>query len=56
MMVTAVPITAKATPVSKIVAVASSVFPKMGRSKYPNVCVKKGCTKEHSPHPSEDRN
>ena len=50
-MVTAVPITARATPVSKIVAVANSVSPKIGMSKYPNVWVKKGTSKRKLPIP-----
>ena len=50
MMVTAVPITARATPVSKIRAVANSVSPKNGMSKYPKVWVKKGTSTKKTSH------
>ena len=50
-MVTAVPITARATPVSKIVAVASSVFPKMEDQNIQMFVLKRADTKKTSPIP-----
>ena len=53
MMVTAVPITARATPVSKIRAVANSVSPKMGSQNIQKSGLKRADIKRKLPHTGE---